>query len=98
MIERLSLGPASVSELAKPFDMTLAAVVQHVKVLEVSGVITTTKTGRVRTCRLAPEGLAAAERWISERRALWQRRFDRLGAFLDEEEDEPSPSKGKKNR
>lgn len=98
MIERLSLGPASVSELAKPFDMTLAAVVQHVKVLEHSGIITTKKTGRVRTCRLAPQGLAAAERWISERRALWERRFDRLGAFLDEEEDEPLPNHGKKKR
>ena len=98
MIERLSRGLASVSELAEPFEMTLAAVVQHVKVLEHSGVITTAKSGRVRTCRLAPTGLAAAERWISERRALWERRLDRLGAFLDEAEDEPSPNEEEKNR
>lgn len=97
MLERLSRGPASVSELAEPFDMTLAAVVQHVKVLEHSGVITTAKTGRVRTCRLAPQGLAAAERWISERRSQWERRLDRLGAFLDEE-DEPSPNEEEKSR
>lgn len=77
--------------------MTLAAVVQHVQVLEQSGVITTEKVGRVRTCQLAPRGLAAAERWISERRALWERRLDRLGAFLGEP-DAPTPKKGKQHR
>lgn len=100
MIDRLSRGPASVSELAVPFDMTLAAVVQHVQVLEQSGVITTEKVGRVRTCRLEPNGLAAAESWIAQRRSLWERRFDRLAAFLDEEDEtpqRPTPSKkGKK--
>lgn len=85
MIDRLSRGPASVSELAQPLEMSLAAVVQHVQVLEASGVITTAKIGRVRTCRLAPEGLLAAERWIAKRRESWERRLDRLGAFLDEE-------------
>ena len=89
MIERLSLGPQSVSELARPFEMTLAAVVQHVQVLERSGVITTEKVGRIRTCRLDPRGLAAVEHWIARRRALWERRLDRLGAFLDEEEATP---------
>lgn len=86
MVDRLSHGPASVSQLAAPLEMTLAAVVQHVQVLEQSGVITTEKVGRVRTCRLAPDALLAAERWIADRRALWERRLDRLGTFLDEED------------
>jgi DNA-binding transcriptional ArsR family regulator len=86
MVERLSRGPASVSELAEPFAMTLAAVVQHVQILEQSGLIATEKVGRVRTCRLDPQGLAAAEAWISERRGLWRRRLDRLGSFLDQED------------
>lgn len=86
MIERLSKGPASVSELAAPLDMTLAAVVQHVQVLEQCGLVNSEKVGRVRTCRLRPQGLAAAERWIAQRRAAWERRLDRLGELLDEEE------------
>jgi DNA-binding transcriptional ArsR family regulator len=95
MIDRLSRGPASVSELARPFSMTLAAVVQHVQVLEQSGVIKTEKVGRVRTCRLEPRGLSAAERWISKRRVSWERRFDQLEAFLDETETKaPTPRKG----
>jgi DNA-binding transcriptional ArsR family regulator len=96
MIEQLSRGPASVSELAAPFAMTLAAVVQHVKVLEESGVITTEKVGRVRTCRLEPRGLMTAERWMAQRRATWERRLDRLGAFLDEEEPDKPTKKSRK--
>jgi DNA-binding transcriptional ArsR family regulator len=69
MIERLSRGPASVSELAEPFDMTLAAVVQHLHVLEDSGVVRTEKVGRVRTCRIEPTVLGTAEDWIAKRRA-----------------------------
>jgi DNA-binding transcriptional ArsR family regulator len=83
MVERLSRGPAAVSDLAKPFDLTLAAVVQHVQVLERSGLIYTAKVGRVRTCQLAPSALDVVDRWIADRRALWDRRLDRLGAFLD---------------
>lgn len=98
MVERLSYGPASVSQLAAPFDMTLAAVVQHVQVLEQSGVITSEKVGRVRTCRLAPKTLAAAERWIADRRARMERRLDRLCAFLDEEDAPPTPHKKRKKR
>ena len=86
MLDRLSRGPASVSELAAPLEMTLAAVVQHVQVLETSGVIKTQKQGRVRTCTLAPEGLVAAERWIAQRRTLWERRLDRLADLLAEED------------
>ena len=86
MVERLSQGPASVSELARPLDMTLSAVVQHLAVLEASGLVRSEKVGRVRTCRIEPQMFTAAERWLSERRASWERRFDRLGAFLAETE------------
>jgi DNA-binding transcriptional ArsR family regulator len=88
MLERLSRGPASVTELGEPLAMSLAAVVQHVQVLERSGVIRTEKVGRVRSCRIEPAGLDVAERWISERRALWERRFDRLGDLLGEPDPE----------
>jgi DNA-binding transcriptional ArsR family regulator len=84
MVERLSRGPASVSELAQPLSMTLAAVVQHVQVLESSGLVRSEKVGRVRTCRIDPGALRTAERWMSERRALWERRLDRLGEHLAE--------------
>lgn len=87
MIARLSRGPASVSQLAGPLPMTLAAVVQHLQVLEQSGVVRTEKVGRVRTCRLDDRGLAAAEGWISQRRAAWERRLDRLGELLGEDDD-----------
>lgn len=86
MVERLSQGPASVSELARPLDMTLSAVVQHLAVLEASGLVRSQKVGRVRTCRIEPQMFTAAERWLGERRASWERRFDRLGAFLAEAE------------
>jgi DNA-binding transcriptional ArsR family regulator len=82
MIERLSRGPASVSELAAPLDMTLSAVVQHLAVLEASGVVRSEKVGRVRTCSLEPGALSLVERWVNERRTSWERQFDRLGAFL----------------
>lgn len=84
MVERLTRAPASVSELAEPFDMTLAAVVQHLKVLEDSGLVRTAKVGRVRTCRIDPKILASAEDWFSKRRALWESRLDRLGDLLAE--------------
>lgn len=85
MIDKLSAGPVSVSHLAEPLDITLAAVVQHLQVLEDSGLVRTEKTGRVRTCRMEPAGLSAAEQWISDRRSLWERRFDRLGDVLAED-------------
>jgi DNA-binding transcriptional ArsR family regulator len=83
LVERLSEGPATVSELARPLPMSLAAVLQHLHVLEDSGVVTTRKVGRVRTCQLDPGGLLRAERWIARRRALWEGRLDRLGALLE---------------
>jgi DNA-binding transcriptional ArsR family regulator len=88
MVERLTRGPASVSELAKPLDMTLPAVVQHLQVLEASGLVRSEKIGRVRTCRIEPKVLRNAERWISERRTVWERHLDRLGEYLAEDADE----------
>ena len=86
MVERLVQGPASVSELAKPLPMSLPAVMLHLKVLEESGLVTSRKEGRVRTCRIEPKMLSQAEQWVSERRRMWERNLDRLGQFLDEEE------------
>lgn len=86
MVERLSRGPASVSELARPLDMTLSAVVQHLQVLERSGLVRSQKVGRVRTCHIEPQALTLAEQWIAARRATWERRFDRLGDVLAEQE------------
>lgn len=84
MVERLSRGPASVSELARPLDMSLPAVMQHLQVLEASGLVKTQKMGRVRTATMQPMALNEAERWINERRVAWQKRLDRLGDFLAE--------------
>jgi DNA-binding transcriptional ArsR family regulator len=84
MVERLTLGPASVSELAEPLAMSLAAVVQHVQVLEACGVVKTEKVGRTRMCRIEPAAMTAAEQWISERRRGWEVRLDRLGDLLNE--------------
>ena len=86
MVERLSRAPASVSDLARPFDMSLSAVLQHLSLLEASGLVVTEKVGRVRTCRIEPKGLTRVERWISQRRSSWERRLDRLGEFLAAEE------------
>jgi DNA-binding transcriptional ArsR family regulator len=86
LVEQLSQGPASVSDLAKPLGITLAAVVQHLQVLERSGVVRTQKVGRVRTCRIEAKGLDVAAEWIAARRSLWERRLDRLGEILSEEE------------
>jgi DNA-binding transcriptional ArsR family regulator len=91
MVERLARGPASVSELAQPLDMTLSAVVQHLAVLEASGLVRSQKVGRVRTCRMEPTALQGAERWIAERRATWERRLDRLGEFLADTDDASKP-------
>jgi DNA-binding transcriptional ArsR family regulator len=82
MIERLARGPASVKELAEPLSMSLPSVLQHLQVLETSGLIRSEKVGRVRTCRIEAAALSQAERWINERRASWEGRLDRLGDFL----------------
>lgn len=96
MIDRLLDGPASVSELARPLAISLPAVVQHLHVLEASGVVRSHKAGRVRTCEIEPLALSTAERWISERRAAWEARLDRLGEFLAADTDEPGPPKQSK--
>jgi DNA-binding transcriptional ArsR family regulator len=84
MVERLTLGPASVSELAQPLTMSLAAVVQHVQVLEACGVVKTEKVGRTRMCRIEAAAMSAAEQWITDRRRGWEARLDRLGDILNE--------------
>jgi DNA-binding transcriptional ArsR family regulator len=83
MVERLVRGPASVSELAQPFAMSLPAVVQHLGVLEQAGIVTSEKVGRVRTYQLAPDGLAPGRDWVDRQRLPAERRLDRLGTFLD---------------
>jgi DNA-binding transcriptional ArsR family regulator len=84
MVERLVRSPASVSELAEPLPMSLPAVVQHLQVLEASGLVVSEKVGRVRTCRVEPAALAPVEQWVAGQRATWERRLDRLGEYLGE--------------
>jgi len=88
MVERLSRGPASVSELAKPFSMSLPAVVQHLQVLEQSGLVRSEKVGRVRTCSIDATALTQAEQWLNDQRLAWEQRLDRLGDFLAASETE----------
>jgi DNA-binding transcriptional ArsR family regulator len=88
MLERLSQGPMSVSLLAEPFKMSLAAVVQHLQVLEESGLVKTEKTGRVRSCRVESAGLRVAEEWLRACLPEWDRKLDRLGELLDQPEEE----------
>lgn len=83
VIARLIGGPASVKELAEPFDMGLPSFLKHLKVLEAGGLVESQKIGRVRTCRLISTRLAAAEDWLSEQRAIWEGRTDRLAAFVE---------------
>jgi DNA-binding transcriptional ArsR family regulator len=95
MVERLTRGPASVSELARPLRMSLPAVVQHLHVLEASGLVHTRKQGRVRTCSVQPDALRMAERWLAERRAFWEESLDRLGGYLAESENQSQPGQRK---
>ncbi len=87
VLDRLSSGPASVSELAGPFDMALPSFVQHIKVLEESGLVRSEKVGRVRTCQMVTEALSSAEQWIAERRTLWEGRLDALAAYVESNDD-----------
>ena len=82
MVERLCQGPASVGELAQPLAMSLPSVMQHLRMLEGSGLVISEKVGRVRTCRLDPAALSLAETWLNQRRQLWERRLDGLGQYL----------------
>ncbi|HEV7371542.1 metalloregulator ArsR/SmtB family transcription factor [Arenibaculum sp.] len=89
MVERLCRGPASVGELAGPLAMSLPAVMQHLRMLEASGLVRSEKVGRVRTCRMDPDAMRLAERWFRERRMFWERRLDRLGEYLDQTHEDP---------
>jgi len=82
IVERLSRGPAPVSELARPLPMSLPAAMQHLGVLEAAGLVRSEKVGRVRTCAIEPQVLSQAEQWISSRRVEWEHRLDRLGEYL----------------
>lgn len=93
MVERLSSGPTSVSELGEPFEVSLSAIGQHLRVLEASGLVRSRKTGRVRIVELSPDALKAAERWFTSHRQRWERRLDRLGALLAEDDDANEPNK-----
>jgi DNA-binding transcriptional ArsR family regulator len=95
MLERLSPGPMSVSLLAKPFKMSLAAVVQHLQILEGAGLVKTEKLGRVRSCRVEVAGLRAAEEWLRARRPEWDRKLDQLEEFLDEPDNQQDLRKSK---
>jgi DNA-binding transcriptional ArsR family regulator len=88
IVEQLSKKEASVSELAQPLKMSMPAVVQHIQILEESGLIRTQKSGRVRTCRIEPRSLEVIEGWLTQRRRLWERNLDRLGEFLERSEKE----------
>lgn len=83
ILDHLSRGPASVSDLAKPYDTSLSAIHQHIQVLEASGLVVTEKRGRVRECRISSEAILRVENWLNERRQLWECHFDRLGELLE---------------
>lgn len=93
IVERLGRGPASVSDLARPFDSSLAAIVQHLQALEEAGLVASEKTGRVRTCRLAPGWLDILSGWAADRRHPMEHRLDRLGAMLAEDTDSENQTK-----
>jgi DNA-binding transcriptional ArsR family regulator len=90
MVDHLTRGPASVSELARPLEMSLPAVIQHLHVLEDRGLVRSEKVGRVRTCRIEPAGLRLAEDWVTERRRSWEERLDRLSEYLAEHPENPT--------
>lgn len=98
IVERLAGGPASVSQLAEPFAVSLSAIGQHVHLLESSGLVRTSKVGRVRSVELVPDALVTAERWLARHREQWERRFDRLGELLAEPEQDIERPKKKRRR
>ena len=92
MVERLSRGPAAVSDLARPLPMSLPAAMQHLGVLEAAGLVRSEKIGRVRTCAIEPGALSQAEQWINARRIEWEHRLDRLGDYLETQGDGDGPA------
>ena len=97
VIERLVSAPASTSELAEPFQMALPSFLQHLRVLEDAGLVTSTKEGRTRTYRLSPAGLESAQGWLADQRRLWERRLDQLDAFLIDNPSHPDHPDQKDN-
>ena len=95
MVDQLVQGPASVTELARPLSISLAAVVQHVQVLEACGLVRTQKVGRTRTCRINPAALRSAESWVADRRRMADQRLDRLGQYLADHADAPDHEQDK---
>lgn len=93
IIERLTRGPATVSELAHLLDVTVAAAVQHLQVLQASDLVSSEKVGRVRTCQIDPAGLRHAEEWLRRQRTTWEHRLDRLGAVLGESAADPTTTR-----
>jgi DNA-binding transcriptional ArsR family regulator len=93
IIERLTRGPATVSELARLLGVTVAATVQHLQVLQDSDLVSSEKVGRVRTCQIDPAGLRKAEAWLRRQRTTWEHRLDRLGAVLDESAADPTTTR-----
>jgi DNA-binding transcriptional ArsR family regulator len=87
ILDHLTGGPMSVSRLADPLAVTLTAVAQHLQILEEVGLVHTEKLGRVRTCRIEPSGFRLLEQWIRDHRTAWERKLDRLGALLSEEDE-----------
>jgi DNA-binding transcriptional ArsR family regulator len=98
IVERLGRSPASVSELARPFDISLAAIVQHIQVLEEAGIVQSEKVGRVRTCRLVPQGMDALILWIEAQRSPAEKKLDRLGEFLGEADERPGADVRKREK
>lgn len=98
VLQRLSKGPASVSELAKPFQMALPSFLQHLRVLEAGGLVRSTKAGRVRTCEINPAPLTQAESWIAEHRAAWEQRLSNLGDYLNSVQAEEGDATGKEQK
>jgi DNA-binding transcriptional ArsR family regulator len=98
MLDRLAHGPASVSELGRPLPMSLAAVAQHLQVLEASGLVRSEKRGRVRICRIDPLVLNDAERWLMDRRAMLESRLERLADYLATHPEEPPPDPAKESK
>ncbi|UXI66447.1 ArsR/SmtB family transcription factor [Tahibacter amnicola] len=90
VVERLTCGPATTTELAQPFSMALPSFAQHMGMLERCGLVRSHKTGRIRTYHLVPRRLKAAEQWMSRQRALWEQRLDQLDAFLLSQKENPS--------
>jgi DNA-binding transcriptional ArsR family regulator len=92
MLDRLVEGPRTAGELVQPLKVTLSGVVQHLQLLETSGLVRSEKIGRVRSWRIEPEGLRAVEQWLAQRRGTWERHLGRLGEYLDQQPDQGSPS------